>query len=486
MEYLGYTISIGKILVSTKKVEAVADWPMPTTHKEVRCFVQFCNFHARFIHHFSDLTAPLTGLVRRSQPHKVTLSFACLEAFETLKLRLISAPCLILPEVGSDATFTVATHASTMKIAAIMLQDQGGGLQPVSYLARKLNPAERGNTYSAYDLEALAVCEDVKHWRCYLEGCFKFLVVTNHDTLRHLLRQPNNRLNKRQARYLRDLQPFVGSMTPAYRKGALNEADPLSRRPNFVPQATFPLFWDGEVPSYRELRRKSQLLFEDAQLNLLTVNALQLSPKFADLIREGYSQDSFYGDEGEWTKDSRIEDGDGYFWRLDRLCIPQNYELRLRLITKLHESSPANHGGVTSTLAKALDMLWWKRLRQDMKDFCERCVVCRRAKIQPQQMAATLYPLPGPPKPWHTVGLDYLTHLHESNGFNNVLIVVDHLARMAHFLPCTLTVTAEETATLFLQGVYRLHGLPRVMVSDRTRNSSVAFGRHFGGASERA
>jgi hypothetical protein len=55
-------------------------------------------------------------------------------------------------------------------------------------------------------------------------------------------------MNKRQARYLRDLHPFVGSMTLAYRKGALNEADPLSRRLDFVPQATVPLFWDGDVP----------------------------------------------------------------------------------------------------------------------------------------------------------------------------------------------------------------------------------------------
>jgi hypothetical protein len=56
----------------------------------------------------------------------------CLEAFETLKLRLISAPCLILPEVSSDMVFTVATYASTVGIATFMLQDQGGGLQPVS------------------------------------------------------------------------------------------------------------------------------------------------------------------------------------------------------------------------------------------------------------------------------------------------------------------------------------------------------------------
>jgi hypothetical protein len=55
-------------------------------------------------------------------------------------------------------------------------------------------------------------------------------------------------LNNRQARYLRDYQPFVASMTLAYRKGAMNEADPLIRRPDFAPQATVPLFWDDEVP----------------------------------------------------------------------------------------------------------------------------------------------------------------------------------------------------------------------------------------------
>jgi small nuclear ribonucleoprotein (snRNP)-like protein len=157
MEYLGYTMSAGKISVSTKKVEAVAYWPVPMTQKEVRSFVQFCNFYARFIHHFSDLTAPLTDLLRKSQQEKVTLTHACLDAFETLTLRLISAPCFILPEVGSDATCTVATYASTVGIASVVLQDQGGGLQPVSYWARKLNQAKRGNTYYAYDLEALAV-----------------------------------------------------------------------------------------------------------------------------------------------------------------------------------------------------------------------------------------------------------------------------------------------------------------------------------------
>jgi hypothetical protein len=68
MEYLGYTVSVGQISISTKKVEAVANWPVPTTQKEVRNFLQSCNFYAIFVHHFSYLAAPLTDLLRKSHP----------------------------------------------------------------------------------------------------------------------------------------------------------------------------------------------------------------------------------------------------------------------------------------------------------------------------------------------------------------------------------------------------------------------------------
>jgi hypothetical protein len=122
------------------------------------------------------------------------------------------------------------------------------------------------------------------------------------------------------------------------------------------------------------------------------------------------------------------------------------------LISELHDISSIGHKGVAGTLAIALDRLWWKRIRQDVKDTCERCVVCRRAKIQPH-VVVILHPLHVRPRPWHTVGLEYLTHLHGSNSFDSVLIVADHLTRMAHLLPCTYNVTTKETTNLFLQGV---------------------------------
>jgi hypothetical protein len=125
MECLSYNVSVDRITVSTKKVEAAAGWPVPTTQKEDRSFVQVCNFYAKFNHHFSDLMAPLTDLLRKSQPPKITLTPAYLEAFETPTLRLISAPCKILPEVSSDAMFTVATNALIVGIAVLLLQNLG-------------------------------------------------------------------------------------------------------------------------------------------------------------------------------------------------------------------------------------------------------------------------------------------------------------------------------------------------------------------------
>jgi hypothetical protein len=75
----------------------------------------------------------------------------------------------------------------------------------------------------------------------------------------------------------------------------------------------------------------------------MIVNALRLSHDFVDLVPEGYSQDAFYENEGEWTKYSRIEARTWHFWRLDRLCAPQTSKLRLRLITELHDSPHDGH-----------------------------------------------------------------------------------------------------------------------------------------------
>jgi hypothetical protein len=65
------------------------------------------------------MSAPFTYLLVESKPQWIAMTPTCSDTFETFKLRLISAPCMVLPEVSSDATYTVATYSSSLGIAVV-------------------------------------------------------------------------------------------------------------------------------------------------------------------------------------------------------------------------------------------------------------------------------------------------------------------------------------------------------------------------------
>ena len=108
--------------------------------------------------------------------------------------------------------FTIATDASNVGIAGVLLQDQGSGLglQPCEYFARKLKPAERN--YDAYNLEALAVTHAIKKWRVYIEGSSETTLVTDHNTLTRLLAQKPGDLSKRQVGWVKTLMPLANRL----------------------------------------------------------------------------------------------------------------------------------------------------------------------------------------------------------------------------------------------------------------------------------
>jgi hypothetical protein len=156
-------------------------------------------------------------------------------AFEMIKARMIFAPVLLIPKLGHDAEYFAATDASKVGIAGVLLQeDMFGSLRPCAYLARNLKIARHDIRISAYDREALAVVEVVSRvCKVYLLGCKRVFVVTDHATLTHLLKQPSDKLADRQVHGVERLMPFAQNMSILYRKGFVNEADPVSRLPNF-------------------------------------------------------------------------------------------------------------------------------------------------------------------------------------------------------------------------------------------------------------
>jgi hypothetical protein len=63
MEYLGFVVTGGKLSMSTQKVKAVKESPVPKTQRKARSFLQFCKFYAEFIHHISDLSMQLRSFM---------------------------------------------------------------------------------------------------------------------------------------------------------------------------------------------------------------------------------------------------------------------------------------------------------------------------------------------------------------------------------------------------------------------------------------
>jgi hypothetical protein len=98
------------------------------------------------------------------------------------------------------------------------------------------------------------------------------------------------------------------------------------------------------------------------------------------------------------------------------------------------------------------------------------CDLCLRTKIQRQLPTGHLEPLPIPETRWHTVSVDFIVELPESDGYDAVMVVVDSLTKRSHFLPVNTTITAMGSARQFRDNVWK-HGLPTRVISDRGPHS---------------
>jgi hypothetical protein len=84
-------------------------------------------------------------------------------------------------------------------------------------------------------------------------------------------------------------------------------------------------------------------------------------------------------------------------------------------------------------------------------------------------------PLPTPETRWHTVSVDFIVELPESDGYDVVMVVVDSLTKRSHFLPVNTTITAVGSARQFWDNVWKHHGLPTCVISDRGPQFTAEF-----------
>ncbi|CAI7788781.1 unnamed protein product [Closterium sp. NIES-54] len=149
------------------------------------------------------------------------------------------------------------------------------------------------------------------------------------------------------------------------------------------------------------------------------------------------------------------------FW-----CCVCTSRLRQLLLHEYHDNR--SHFGSDKTYAAISRDYYWPGLSRSVAEYVASCPTCQVNKARTTGPAGLLQPLEIPTAPWTCVSLDFITDLPRTpTGFDSILVVIDKLSKMAHFIPTTGTVTAAETAKLFFTQVVRLHGLPSAIISDR-------------------
>lgn len=444
IDFLGHFISAEGIEMDPKKVEAVKDWPIPKTRKEVMSFLGLANYYRRFIKGFSAIVKPISDLLSK----KVNWNWTNIEeqAFHDIKTAMTTAPILQLP--NPELPFTVTTDASDYAVGAVLTQKFPDTKfdHPIAYHSRKLKPSEVN--YPAWAKELLAIVEALRIWRFYLDGQ-KFTIITDHQALTHFNNQP--KLSRHQARWLEVMQEFDYDLV--YKPGTTNRvADPLSRRPHTVN----------------------------------TIHHLEIDRDRQKKLKEGYKADKAYNVLYEAfingtdipkelkpkAKHYKLLDELLYFTpngtTFDRLVVPKFKNLQEEILHDHHDIPTAGHLGLDKTYETIQRQYYWGGMFQTIAKYVRSCDVCQRNKPRQHSSYGLLQPLPIPTRNWEQISMDFIVQLPQTKtGFDAVLVCVDRLSNMVHCIPTTTTVTAEEVSKLYVNNIFRLHGLPTVIVSDR-------------------
>lgn len=126
-------------------------------------------------------------------------------------------------------------------------------------------------------------------------------------------------------------------------------------------------------------------------------------------------------------------------------------------------------------MKKVTQFFYWPHLKQDVTAYVQACDTCQRIKTGNQLPGGLLQPLPIPHHIWQDISMDFIEGLPKSYGKDCILVVVDRLTKGGHCIALSHPFTATTVAQAFLDNIYKLHGMPHSIVSDRDK----LFTSHF-------
>jgi hypothetical protein len=220
------------------------------------------------------------------------------------------------------------------------------------------------------------------------------------------------------------------------------------------------------------------------------ISTVEVDPVFKQHLREGYKHDpicrKLVDEVKRKTKPTFAHfhlTPDGILIlresgsRLSRIVIPNHKDLRLNILHDYHDSPSSGHLGTHKTMHNITTRYFWNNMSRDIPSYVRSCISCQRNKVGHHEQLGKLQPLPIPPQRWHTVTVDFAGPFVVSGDakWDAVMIVVDKLTKRAHFIPNKVTDEAPMLAKRFFNEIVRLHGMPKVIISDRDARFTSIF-----------
>ncbi|TYK08868.1 pol protein [Cucumis melo var. makuwa] len=457
--FLGHVVSSEGVSVDLAKIEAVTNWPRPSTVNEIRSFLGLAGYYRRFVEDFSRIASPLTQLTRKGTPF--VWSPTCESSFLELKQKLVTAPVLTVPD--GSGSFVIYSDGSKKGLGCVLMQ-QG---KVVAYASRQLKSHEQN--YPTHDLELAAVVFTLKIWRHYLYG-ERIQIYTDHKSLKYFFTQKE--LNMRQRRWLELVKDYDCEIL--YHPGKANVvADALSRK-----VAHSAALITKQTPLLRDFERAEIAVSVGevtSQLAQLLVQPTLRQRIIVAQLNDPYLVEKRRLVETEQGEDFSISSNDGLMFE-GRLCVPEDSAVKTELLTEAHSSPFTMHPGSTKMYQDLRSVYWWRNMKREVADFVSRCLVCQQVKAPRQRPAGLLQPLSVPGWKWESVSMDFITGLSKTlKGYTVIWVVVDRLTKSAHFVPGKSTYTASKWGQLYMTEIVRLYGVPVSIISDRDTRFTSKF-----------
>jgi len=159
---------------------------------------------------------------------------------------------------------------------------------------------------------------------------------------------------------------------------------------------------------------------------------------------------------------------DGLIKFRERIYVLNNNELKNLTMRGFQDNPYLYHLGYQKTMTTMTNFYYWPNMKKGTTKFVARCFNYQEVKAECKHPGGLLQPITIPEWKWEVVSMDFITSFpRTSRQHDSIMVVVERLTKVAHFIPMKSTYSTSDVAQLFIKDVVRLHGVTKNIVSDR-------------------